>query len=148
MATPLQSEMLRLFQTGAATYQPDGLAAETGDPRVALENLHRLLADSRLIIDALTRPSGTLFIFSTGEQFYTPALRVGQQGDDTEVLAEIAAEAGFGEVEDIFEFYSSLPTEFEGRLPLREIALVDRLDEKDRAENLQAAPNPHPSSGK
>ena len=132
MSTPLQSEMLRLFQTGAASYQPDaetdGLAAETGDPRVALDNLHRLLRSGRSIIDALTRPTGTLFLFSTGEQYYTPALRVGQDGDATLGLAEIVAESGFGDVEEIDAFYASLPADFEGRLPLRALTLVKRLD--------------------
>jgi hypothetical protein len=144
MSTPsippvsLQSEMLRLFQAGAASYQPDGtsdgLAAETGEPKVALDNLHRLLANGRMILTVFTRPTGTLFLFSNGEQYYTPALRLGREGRQTEGLAEIAAEAGYGDLEDLLDFYSTFPADYEGQLP----NLCDA--DKDRTPDLQAAP--------
>ena len=154
MSTPsiplvsLQSEMLRLFQTGAASYQPDGtdgLAAETGDPKIALENLHRLLAKGRMILTAFTRPTGTLFLFASGEQYYTPALRLSQEGRQTEGLAEIAAEAGYGDLEDLLDFYTTFPAGYEGQLPnLRD---ADK-DQPGQTSDLQAAPEPCPSAGK
>ena len=70
MNTPVATEMLRLFQSGAATYQPEGLAFESGDPKVAAANLRQLLGSGRMIIDVLCRPTGTLFLLSTGEQYY------------------------------------------------------------------------------
>jgi len=150
MSTPLKSEMLRLFQTGAASYQPDGLAdgltdglaAETGEPKIALENLHRLLASGRMILTAFTRPTGTLFLFSNGEQYYTPALRLSQEGRQTEALAEIAAEAGYGDLEDLLDFYTTFPAGYEGQLPNLHDA------DKDQTADLQAAPESHPSCGK
>lgn len=154
MSTPsiprvsLQSEMLRLFQAGAASYQPDGtdgLAAETGEPKIALENLHRLLANGRMILTAFTRPTGTLFVFSNGEQYYTPALRLGQEGRQTEGLAEIAAEAGYGDLEDLLDFYTTFPAGYEGQLP--NLHDADK-DKPGQTSNLQAAPEPHPSCGK
>lgn len=144
MSTPLQSEMLRLFQTGAASYQPDGisdgLAAETGDPKVAAANIRRLLASGRMIIDALIRPTGTLFMFSTGEQYYTPALRLGQDGLPTALLAEIANEAGYGDLEELLENYTAMSADFEGHLP--DFRPDPRLD-----ADLQAAPKSAPSNG-
>ena len=49
--TQMISPMLRLFQEGAKSYQPEmkGLACETGDPQVSLENLKRILAEGPVI---------------------------------------------------------------------------------------------------
>ncbi len=141
MNAPLQSEMLRLFQTGVAQYQPDGaagtLAAETGDPRVAATNIRQLMAAGRLIIDILTRPTGTLFMFSTGEQYYTPALGLGQDGLPTALLAEIANEAGYGDLVELLDFYTAVPAEFVGHLP--------DLRPDPRLADLQDAPESAPS---
>jgi hypothetical protein len=92
------SPMLRLFREGVQEYQPDTqeLACETGDPQVSYENLERILAAGLTIRDILLRPTGTLFLFSTGEQFYAPGLRLGTDGPATEGLARIAAKAKFG----------------------------------------------------
>jgi len=117
MTTPSQSEMLRLFQAGAKSYQPAGLAFESDDPLVAVANIHRLLNEGRAIADVLVRPTGTLFIFASGEQFYTPALRVGADGLPTEKLAEIVSEAGYGNLAEVLTFYSGLPADFTGQLP-------------------------------
>ena len=43
-------------------------------------------------------------------------------------MAEVAAECGYGDVEDLDGFYASLPADYEGNLPLRELALVDQFD--------------------
>jgi len=149
MSTPLQSEMLRLFQMGAASYQPDGtsdgLAAETGDPKVAAANVRRLLSSGRVIIDALTRPTGTLFMFSTGEQYYTPSLRLGQDGLPTALLAEIANEAGYGDLEELLENYTAMSADFEGHLP--DFRPDPRLEPGTDAD-LQAAPKSTPSCSK
>ena len=50
MSHPI-SPMLRLFRDGAASYQPeiDGLAFESGDPQVSLENVQRMI-DAGLVI--------------------------------------------------------------------------------------------------
>jgi len=148
MSTPLRSEMLRLFQAGAASYQPDeaadGLVAETGDPKIAAANIRRLMAAGRLIIDALTRPTGTLFMFSTGEQYYTPVLRLGQGDLSTALLAEIANEAGYGDLEELLENYTAMSPNFEGHLP--DFRPDPRLEELD--DDLQAAPKSAPSTGK
>ena len=76
-----------------------------------------LMASGRLIIDALIRPTGTLFMFSTGEQCYTSALRLGQDDLPTARLAEIANEAGYGDLEELLENYTAMSPDFEGRLP-------------------------------
>ncbi len=117
MSTPLISEMLQLFQTGATSYQPSGMIFESGDPLVTDANIHRLLSQGRVIMDALVSPVGVLFIFTGGEQYYTPALRLGADGLPTEKLAEIAAEAGYGDLEELLDYYSGLPATFTGHLP-------------------------------
>jgi hypothetical protein len=103
--------MLRLFQSGATSYQPEGLAYESGDPQVTLENLRQLMAQGLRIRDFLIRPTGVLVTFSTGEQYYTPALRIRIQE-----LAEIAAEAGFGTLAALRTWWLSLPPDFTGPL--------------------------------
>jgi hypothetical protein len=111
MATSLQSaEMDWLFQTGATIYQPEGLAQETGDPKIALANVDRLLTQGLIIKDISCRPTGVLIGFQSGERFYTPGLRVGGDGLETEYLAEIAAKAGFGPVERLLDNLHEIPT--------------------------------------
>lgn len=114
---PHTTEMLRLFREGVTSYQPTGLAAETGDPNVARENIHRLRQMGLVIASVLFRPTGVLFLFSTGEQYYTPALRVGGDGRETEILAELMAEAGWGDLEELLETYHGIPVTREGTLP-------------------------------
>jgi len=112
------SPMLKLFRDGAPSYQPEakGLALESGDPQVSLENLRRIVAAGLMIRDILVRPTGVLVLFSTGEQYYAPGLRVGG-GPATEALAEIAAKAGFGPYERLLRFYRHLPDSYSGQLP-------------------------------
>lgn len=111
------SEMLRLFREGIPTYQPDGLAQETGIPQVALDNINRLRRSGLAISAIHVRPSGALFLFATGEQYYTPALRVGGDGRETEILAEIAADSGWGDLEELLDLYHGIPQDWEGALP-------------------------------
>jgi hypothetical protein len=113
------SPMLRLFHEGATRYQPefDGLAPETGDPQVSLENLRKIVAAGRAIRDILVKPTGVLVTFSLGEHFYAPGLRVGTAGPATEALARIAAEAGFGPYEELVSFYRDLPESYDDVLP-------------------------------
>jgi len=113
------STMLRLFREGAKSYQPalNGLAAETGDPQISLENVRRLMASGLLIRDILVKPTGALVTFSLGEQYYAPGLRVGTKGPATEALARIAAEARFGSYEDLLSFYQDLPPDWDDVLP-------------------------------
>lgn len=61
------------------------------------------------------------------EREHSPALRLGWDGDAAFRLAE-AAESGSGDMESLDDFYASLPADCEGHLPLREVALMDRLD--------------------
>jgi len=111
--------MLRLFREGAKSYQPEynGLDSETGNPQVSLENLRRITAAGLMIRDMLAKPTGVLVLFSTGEQFYAPGLRVGSDGPATEALARIAAEAGFGPFDQLLRFYRHLPADWNGQLP-------------------------------
>ena len=87
------STMLRLFREGVQDYQPatKELSRETGDPQVSLANLERILAAKLRIQHILIRPTGVLFTFSTGEQFYATGFRVGTDTPATEGLAQIAA---------------------------------------------------------
>jgi hypothetical protein len=146
MNMPVATEMLRLFQSGAATYQPEGLAFESGDPKVAAANLRRLLGSGSMIIDVLCRPTGTLFLFSTGQQYYAPGLRVGQDGLPTELLAEIVSEAGLGNLTELLDFYTAMPANFEGHLPDLRPGHGDGHD-GHAGRNLQAAPESPPSPG-
>jgi len=109
--------MLRLFRENVRSYQPEGLALETGDPQVALDNINRLRQMGLAISQIHVRPTGALFLFTGGEQYYTPALRAGGDGLETEILAELAAECRWGDLEELLDFYHSLPPDFEGPLP-------------------------------
>ena len=113
MAEPqisLQSEeMDRLFLAGATSYQPEGLSEETGDPKVAFSNLNRLLAQGCIIKEIQCRPTGVLIVFKCGKHYYTSAFRVGGDGLETEYLAEIAAKAGFGPLEQLLDAYHEIP---------------------------------------
>lgn len=113
------SPMLRLFRDGAKSYQPEmnGLAPETGDPQVSLENLRQIVAAGPVIWKILVRPTGVLVLFDGGEQFYAPGLRVGTDGPATEALAQIAAQAGFGTYERLLRFYRHLPQDWCEELP-------------------------------
>jgi hypothetical protein len=113
------STMLRLFREGAKSYEPsfDGLAAETGDPQISLQNIRRLVASGMAIRDILVKPTGALVTFSLGEQYYAPGLRVGTKGPATEVLARIAAEARFGSYDDLLSFYQDLSPDWDDVLP-------------------------------
>lgn len=113
------SPMLRLFREGARCYQPevDGLALETGDPQVSLENVRKLVATGRVIQSILVKPTGALVMFSTGEHFYAPGLRVATEGPATEALARIAAEAKLGPYDQLLPFYQDLEADYEGQLP-------------------------------
>jgi hypothetical protein len=119
---PIMSEMistmLKLFRDGAPSYQAEakGLAFESGDPQVSLENLRLIVAAGLMIRDILVKPTGVLVLFSTGEQYYAPGLRVGG-GPATEALAEIASQAGFGPYERLLRFYRHLPDSYCGQLP-------------------------------
>lgn len=113
------SAMMRLFQEGAQSYQPegDGLAPETGDPQVSLENVRRLTAAGHRIKDMVVKPTGVLVRFEGCQQFYAPGFRVGTDGPATEALARIAAEAGFGPFDELLTFYQDLPNTYDSVLP-------------------------------
>jgi hypothetical protein len=113
------SPMLRLFQEGAKSYQPegDGFAPETGDPQVSLENLRRIMAVGRTIQQILAKPNGVLVLFDGDQQFYAPGLRASTDGPATAALARIAAEAGFGPYDELFTFYRDLAADWDGPLP-------------------------------
>ena len=70
----LVSPMLRLFRAGTVPYQPemDGLALETGDPQVSLENLQRLMGAGLGIVDFLVRPTGVLAALSRRRAILRP----------------------------------------------------------------------------
>lgn len=110
--------MLRLFRDGAANYQPaiQGLAFESGDPQVSLDNVQRMVDAGLVIADFLVKPTGVLVLFATGEQYYAPGLRVGTADLATEALARFAAKAGFGPEERLLQVYRDLPTSYSGQL--------------------------------
>jgi hypothetical protein len=134
----MHSSMLEWFRKGVASYQPEinGLVLESGDPRASLENVHRLTTAGLLIRDIWVSPNGALVMFSTGEQYYAPGLRVGG-GPATEALARIAAEAGFGPFERLLPFYNAMPADYDDQLPDVE---VDESEPESQRE-------PHLSDG-
>lgn len=115
------SPILRLFQSGAKSYQPEGfdlpLKPESDDPEVSVENIGRLVEYGLRIRDLLVRPTGVLVMFATGEQYYAPALRVGV-GVATEALAHIANEAGFGPFDQLLSFLQDLPESYCAEIPV------------------------------
>jgi hypothetical protein len=126
MSHPI-SPMLRLFRDGVTSYQPeiDGLALESGDPQVSLENLQRMMKAGLGILDFLVRPTGVLALFLGGEQYYAPGLRVGTSGPATRALAHVAAKAGFGPEKELLNIYRTLPETYTGQLvTLNEKTLV------------------------
>jgi len=110
------SPMLRLFQEGAKTYQPDGLAEESGDPQASLENIRRLMTNGLVVRDILVGSAGVLVLFRDGEQFYAAGLRVGTNNSATEALAQMAAEARFGPYDELLQHYRCLPKDYCGQL--------------------------------
>jgi hypothetical protein len=109
--------MLRLLSEKVRSHHPVGLAAETGDPQTALDNISRLMQMGLVIAQIHVRPTGTLVLFRTGEQYYSPALCVGGDGRETEILAELAAESGWGDLVELLDCYHSIPRDYEGPLP-------------------------------
>ena len=109
-ATSITGPMLRLFQSGAPQYWPEGLTYESGSPRAALKNLRALQGRGLRIRDFLLRPSGVLVTFNTGEQYYTPV--------NFAHLTEIAAEAGFGTTPALQTWWRALPPDFIGPLEI------------------------------
>lgn len=130
-AVSLVPTMLLMFRENARAYQPEGLAAETGDPNAAIANVHRLLREGRVITRIHVSLSGTLFAFTDFTLYYTPALRAGGDGRETEGLAEIAHAAGWGDLEELLDLYHALD-QYEGDLP-------DVLP--DDRDNLRSCPS-------
>ena len=110
------STMLRLFREGVQDYQPETqeLTRETGDAQVSYENVERILAAGLRIQNIHVRPTGTLLLFSTGEQYYAPGLRVGTDGPATEGLARIAAKAEFGTFTRLLRYLRAIEPDFCG----------------------------------
>lgn len=104
------SQMLRLFRDGATRYQPaiQGFDPETGDPQPSIDNIQRLRKAGLVLADFRVKPTGTLVIFATGEQYYAPGLRVGTNGLATKALAHFAAQADYGPEEELLELYKDL----------------------------------------
>ena len=104
------SPMLRLFRDGAKSYQPaiQGLDPETGDPQVSINNIQRLRDAGLVLADFFVKPTGTLVVFATGEQYYAPGLRVGTRDLATRALAHFAAEADYGPEDQLLELYQDM----------------------------------------
>jgi hypothetical protein len=122
------TEAMRMFREGVQSYQPENsepaLEPETGEPQPSLRNLKRLLDSGLVISDIFVRPTGALILFSTGEQYLATGLRVHEEAR-TLALVEVAAKAGFGPWAKLLATYTSLPKEYEGRLPDRRDAIED-----------------------
>jgi hypothetical protein len=98
-----------LFENGIVEYQPPApLDPETGSPEVSYNNVKRLLAAGWEISSIRTRPTGVLFtLVKRGlvETYYAPGLHVGCRDVATELVARLAAEAGYGRFEDLLDKY-------------------------------------------
>jgi hypothetical protein len=110
------SPMLRMFRDGVQDYQPEGkgLAHETGDAQVSWENVERILDAGLRVQTILVRPTGTLVLFTGGEQYYAPGLRVGTDGPATEGLARLAAKAQFGKFTPLLRHLRAIEPDFCG----------------------------------
>ncbi len=123
------TEALRMFREGVQSYQPENagisLEPETGEPQPSLRNIKKLLDAGLAISDIFVRPTGTLILFSTGEQYLATGLRIGDAANPARTLAlvEVAVKAGFGPWEKLVRMYSNLDGDYEGRLPGRRDAL-------------------------
>jgi hypothetical protein len=106
--------MLALFRSDTPAYQPSHpckpLLLEDGNPQASLENLKRLGLE---VQDIWVRKglSRVLIQFDTGEQYL--ALGLG----NPDVLARIAAAAGYGDYEWLRDFYACLPPNYDDKLP-------------------------------
>jgi hypothetical protein len=98
-----------LFENGVVEYQPAApLERETGDPQVSYDNVRRLMADGWQIKSIRIRPTGVYFaLFKEGDTaaHYAPGLHVGHNDLATELVARLAAEAGYGQFEDLLDKY-------------------------------------------
>ena len=106
--------MLALYRSDESSYQPEGLPhAEDGDPQASLGNLEILKKRQLVIQDIWVRKglSRALLQFSTGEQYLALGLA------DPANLAAVAAEAGYGEYEELKDFFGVLPPDYDDKLP-------------------------------
>jgi hypothetical protein len=113
MQATVVTPMLALYRSDEPAYQPihatGPLELEAGNPQASLENLKRL----KLVIQDIWVRKGlsrALFQFNTGEQYLALGLTPA-------ALAFLASDAGYGEYEDLKEFYTYLPPEYDGKLP-------------------------------
>ncbi len=127
------TNMLAFFRSDTPSYQPShpcGLLCEDGNPQASLENLKRLgLAPQDFWVRC--NFSRVLIQFSTGEQYVALGLSVAN-------LARMAADAGLGEYEELYEIYESLPPEYDSKLPTTDHptrALMDGLRDFERGLN-------------
>lgn len=111
----LRNPMLDLLDQINPTYQPEGMAKETGDPATSLVNVRTLLREGFTFLTMLAGLGGILFIFQTGEMLLATGLSLGG-GPKTEALAQIAEEIGLGCYEERLSFYTSLQN-YSGPVP-------------------------------
>ena len=114
--------MLEALRAGIDSYQPEhpGLEPETGDPRVSSRNVRRLLEKGYRLSNLIGGAAGVVFCFWKGEQFLALGFRVGER-ERAFALAGFMAEAGYGRIEPLARFYSSLPGDWEGPIPLKPV---------------------------
>lgn len=114
VVVPVVTPMVALYRSNTPEYQPvlNGcqLRREDGNPQASLENLKRL---GMVIQDIWVRQnlSRALFQFDSGEQYLALGLK------DPSALAHVAAEAGYGEFEDLRDCYACLPADYDDKLP-------------------------------
>jgi len=114
MEAHVVTAMLALFRSDEPSYQPvhpsRPLQLEDGDPRATVANLKQI---GLVIQDIWVRKafSRVLLQFNTGEQYLALGL------SDPAALAQVAADAGYGDLEHLKSFYSFLGEDYEGKLP-------------------------------
>lgn len=116
------SPLLTALHSGIDAYQPDlpavpDLETETGDLAASNRNIRRLFAEGFTLCNLIKGKAGILFCFDTGEEYLALGFDVGRT-PKAFVLAKVIADAGYGEAEDLAGFYTTLPDDFEGPMPL------------------------------
>ena len=115
-AVPWVSTMLRFFHEGVRNYQPEGLARETGDPRIPLDNINRLRQTGLVISQIFVRPT-VRFSYSVQASSITLRLSRGGDGRETEILSRTGSRLWLGRSQELLDCYHAIPSDFEGPLP-------------------------------
>jgi hypothetical protein len=117
------------------------------ESQISYANVKRLMADGWQIDSICTCPTGVLFALTqNGLQgtYYASGLHVGRHDLATELVARLAAEAGYGRFEDLLDKYHCVLLQSGKLEPSVEDLDFDELmrDNSGGDSDLQAPPNP------